>query len=56
VIVRDFDVVGISVLPDKANSILIVDPNTVLTPPAARQPFESISRWQCQLLEIFHPI
>jgi hypothetical protein len=31
VVVRDFDIVGISILPPETDPILVVDPNTVLT-------------------------
>jgi hypothetical protein len=43
VVVRDFDVVGIAILPSEANAILIVHPNAVLSYPVAAQPLEAIT-------------
>src|SRR6476659_1154489 len=56
VVVRDFNFVGIAVLPGEAYSILIVDSNTVLTSAATNQALESISRWHRKFLQVTHPI
>ena len=49
VVVRDFDFLGITLLPDEAHSVLVVDPNAVLSTPAAAEAFEAITRRNCQL-------
>jgi hypothetical protein len=43
-IVNNFHVVSISVVPMKADSPLIVDPNAVLTVPVAVKLLQSVSR------------
>jgi hypothetical protein len=43
-IVNDFHVVGISVLPMKADPPLIVDPNAVLAVSVAAELLQSVSR------------
>jgi hypothetical protein len=43
VIVDDFHVVGITVVPDEADAVLIVDPNTVLATSVARERLEPIT-------------
>ena len=48
-VVRDFDVVGIAVLPPEANPELIVDADTVLAATGATQRLQSISRRNRQL-------
>jgi hypothetical protein len=51
VIVRDLDIVSIPVPPDKTNSILIVDPNTVLTRPIPFQRFQPVGRRNAKICE-----
>lgn len=55
-IVRDFDFVGIAILPPEANSILIVDPNAVLACAIATEPLKSVSGWNSQVLKTLNPI
>lgn len=50
-IVCNFDIVGVAIMPFKANSPLIVYPNTVLTFAVTMQWLESISRRNPQVLE-----
>ena len=50
-IVRYLDVVGISTLPLKTVTPLIVYANAVLTPPVTRQFFEAVGRWYAQILQ-----
>jgi hypothetical protein len=56
VVVRDFDVVGIAVLPSEANAILIVHPDAVLPRTVAAQPLETIAWWYPQFTEYLHPV
>src|SRR5665213_1824771 len=51
VIVDDFDVVRLRIQPDKANPVLIVDPNAVLSLSASLQCFKMISGRLPQILE-----
>lgn len=48
VIIRNLDVEGIAILPRKADSPLVIDPNAVLLHPIATQPFQAISWNRCQ--------
>jgi len=48
-VVRDFDVVGITALPAETYSILLVDTDAVLAPTIPCQTLEPISRWDCKL-------
>ena len=50
-IVYDLHVVGVSFEPDKTESPLIVDSNTVLPLPVATECFQAISRWRCQVAQ-----
>jgi hypothetical protein len=51
-IVRDFDVVRISGLPTKADSILIVDPDAVLSLSIATEPLEAVPGGNRQFAKI----
>jgi len=42
VVVGDFDLVGISLLPMEADSILLVDSNAVLSAPLARKKLQTV--------------
>jgi hypothetical protein len=55
-VVRDFDFVGITVLPAKADPVLIVDPDAVLPDPVSSQALEAIPGWDAQLPQILHSI
>jgi hypothetical protein len=44
VVVRDFDFIGVSILPAEAGTELIVDPNAVLAASIASQSLKAISR------------
>jgi hypothetical protein len=50
-IVNDLHVIGISVEPNKTQTPLIVDPNTVLPFPVAAQCFQTISGRRCQVAQ-----
>jgi len=50
VVVRDLDIVGIAGLPAKTDSILIVDPDAVLSRSITPKALQSISGWNCELL------
>jgi hypothetical protein len=56
VVVRDFNFVCITILPAKAHTILVVDPNAVLAGAVPAQPLKSIARWDCQLRKLAHSI
>jgi len=43
VIVHDFDVVSVTVAPDKTNPVLIIDADAMLTLPVASERFKTIS-------------
>jgi hypothetical protein len=49
VIVDDLHIVGVSVVPDEADAVLIVDPNTVLAMSIARERLESVARERRQI-------
>jgi hypothetical protein len=44
VVVRDFDFVGIAVPPIKADSVLFVDPNAMLSLPISAKTLKPVSR------------
>ena len=48
-VVHDFDVNGITIHPDKTDSPLIVDPNTVLSYPVSMQCLQSVRRRYAQV-------
>lgn len=56
VIIGDFDFVGISCLPTKTNSILIVDTDTMLTLPIASKSLQTISGRDGEIAEVANPI
>jgi len=56
VVVNDFNLLSMSILPVKAHTILLIDSNAVLTNSIAPQPFKPIARWDCQLLEFSYSI
>ena len=45
-IVHDLHIVSVPVVPDEADAILIVDPNTVLSTPVACERLEPVA-WEC---------
>ena len=56
VVVRDFDFVGIAILPPEADPKLVIDANTVLPRTVAPQALESIARRDAQFLKHPHTI
>jgi hypothetical protein len=56
VVVRDFDFVGIIPLPAETDSVLIIDPDTVLTAPISSQTLQSIARRHRKFAKISDPI
>jgi hypothetical protein len=56
VIARDFDFVGIVLLPTETDPVLLVDPDAVLSLPVPPQLLQSIPGWNAQFLEILHPV
>ena len=55
-VIGDFDIVRMATLPTKANPVLGVDANAVLSASAAVKPLQPIPRWHGQLLEVTHSI
>jgi hypothetical protein len=43
-VIHDFDIVGVSFVPPKAEVVLIVDPDAVLSDPVPFQGFEPVAR------------
>jgi len=56
VIVRDFDLFGISILPLKAYAILLVDANTVLADSIPAQSLKTIARRDREISEIANTV
>ena len=51
VIVSDFNLLGILTIPSKTHPILVVNPDAVLSGPAALERFESVARRWAQFVE-----
>jgi hypothetical protein len=56
VVVSDFDLAGIAVLPTKADPILVIDANTVLAFSVPLERLEMIARGDRQLTEFAHSV
>jgi hypothetical protein len=56
VIVCDFDFVDIVLLPTKTNSILLIDPNAMLTFSVPTQPLQPVPWWDPQLREVLYAV
>jgi len=56
VVVCDLDVIGISILPNEADAILVVDPNAVLPPTIAAEPLKPIARRNGKLPKPTNPV
>jgi hypothetical protein len=52
-IVRDFNLERIVTTPHKTDSILIVDPNTVLPLPISAEPLQFVPRGTFQILQSY---
>jgi hypothetical protein len=48
-VIDDFDISCIAVLPTETDSPLLIDSNTVLTTPISGESFQAISRWDPQI-------
>jgi hypothetical protein len=55
-VIADFDIFGISILPAKANAPLVVDPDRVLTAPVTGKRFQPIARRDAQVVQPFSPM
>jgi hypothetical protein len=51
VIIRDFDLECITASPYNTDSVLVVDPDTVLSEPVASQLFQSVTRWAFRVVQ-----
>ncbi len=51
-VVRDLYLVCSIILPNEANTILIIDSDTVLTLPVTCQSFQMIARWHTKIVQI----
>jgi hypothetical protein len=49
-VVHDFYVNSITIHPDEANSPLIIDPDAVLSFSVSPQRFQSVRRWNTQIV------
>jgi hypothetical protein len=49
-VVHDFNINGITIYPDKTDSPLIVDSNTVLSLPVSTKCFQSVRQWNSQVV------
>jgi len=56
VVVRDFDFIGVSSFPAKTDTVLVIDPDAVLTFPAPTKPFEPVSRRNPEFAKFAHSI
>jgi len=56
VVVRDLDIVGIAILPAKADTILLIDADAVLAGPFPPEAFEVVSRGNGQLAQVTNAI
>jgi hypothetical protein len=56
VVVRDFDFIGVTVHPSKADAILVVDSDAVLSFPIASEPFETIPGGYAEFPEVQNPV
>jgi len=52
VIVHDLHIVGVPVVPDETDPVLIVDANAVLATPVARERLEPVARKHRQVAEL----
>ena len=51
-VIDDFDLMRVPVLPDKANAPLVIDADTVLACPTAFESFEAIARRHPQIFQV----
>jgi hypothetical protein len=52
VIVHDLNIIGISITPDEADAVPIVDPDAVLSTSVTRQRLQPIAREHCEVAEL----
>jgi hypothetical protein len=52
VIVHNLCIVGISITPDEADAVLVIDPDAVLSTAVTRQCFQAIARERCEIPQI----
>jgi hypothetical protein len=55
-IVRDFDFVGVALVPTETDAPLIVDADAVLSSTIAGKSFQPIRRWYAQIVQPFSDI
>ena len=56
VVIHYLDFVGIAIVPLKANPVLIVDSNAMLTAPVTCQSLQPITRWNPQVVGVLRVI
>jgi len=56
VVVRDFDVVGITSLPAETDSILLIDADAVLSLSISHETLQPIARWDRELPQVADPV
>ena len=55
-IVRYFDIVGVTLLPPEADAPLVVDADAMLASTVTREPFQPVSRRDTQIVQPFGDI
>ncbi|AOY60158.1 uncharacterized protein Dmul_33880 [Desulfococcus multivorans] len=55
-IIDNFDLVGMAILPYKTNPELLVYPNGILIFPFTPKVFQTISRWDCEFADFSNTI
>ncbi len=55
-VVGDFDVVGMAILPAKTDPVLVIDPDTVLSRSISSQSLQAVTGWNTQLSKLSHPV
>ena len=55
-IINDFDVDGISIVPLKTDAPLAIDSDAVLTCTVAEKTFEAVGWWNAQVLDSCGPV
>jgi hypothetical protein len=56
VVVRDFDFVGMAILPPETDPVLLVDANAVLPLTVSAKPFQPVARRDPQLGQVADPV
>jgi hypothetical protein len=55
-VIHDLDIFRSARCPDKTNAILVIDPDAVLSSTIAFERFESIARWNQEIIQSSSPV